>query len=196
VRGATLGGWWLATAPRPELGGVLLTGGASRRLGSDKATARLADGRTLAQHGAATLRSVCLHCIEVGPGVSGLTTVCEQPPGAGPLAAVLAGAAALGRAGVLVLAVDLPRVGPDVLHTLAATPGPAAIARADGRLQYVCACYGAEVLARATAAFAAGERGFRWLGPDDFVPVDFSAELFVDLDTPADAAALGVELRP
>ena len=82
-------------------------------MGTDKALLEV-DGRTLAERAAAVLRAVCDPVLEVGPGVSGLPAVREDPPGAGPLAALGAGAAELARGGhagpVLVLAVDMPFV--------------------------------------------------------------------------------------
>src|SRR5712692_7095438 len=91
--------------------GVLLTGGASRRMGRDKALL-VVDGRTLAERGAELLAAVADPVVEVGPGHSGLAAVQEDPPGSGPLAGLCAGAAELGRLGhdgsVLLLAVDMP----------------------------------------------------------------------------------------
>ena len=90
------------------LGGLLLTGGASRRMGEDKALIEVG-GRRLVDHAAALLTAVADPVIEVGPGWSGLPAVREDPPGSGPLAALGAGAASLRAAGhdgaVLVLAV-------------------------------------------------------------------------------------------
>src|SRR5918996_3934052 len=97
---------------RPDaIGGLLLTGGASRRMGEDKALIEVG-GRRLVDHAAALLTAVADPVIEVGPGWSDLPAVREDPAGSGPLAALGAGAAALRAAGhdgpVLVLAVDMP----------------------------------------------------------------------------------------
>ena len=77
------------------MAGVLLTGGASRRMGTDKARL-VVNGETLAARSARVLTAVCDPVVEVGPGVSGLPAVLEEPPGAGPLVALLAGVGALG----------------------------------------------------------------------------------------------------
>ncbi|MGH8991628.1 MAG: molybdenum cofactor guanylyltransferase, partial [Acidimicrobiia bacterium] len=119
--------------------GLLLTGGASRRMGRDKALLEVA-GRGLAERGASVLAAVCDPVLEVGPGVSGLPAVREEPPGEGPLAALGAGAAELSRRGhggaVIVLAVDMPFVGAALLRLLADRPGPAtAVPRAGGQPQ-------------------------------------------------------------
>ena len=93
-----------------QVAGVLLTGGASRRMGTDKARI-VVNGETLAARAARVLSAVCDPVIEVGPSVSGLPAVQEDPPGAGPLVALLAGVGALGNPRtVVLLACDLPFV--------------------------------------------------------------------------------------
>jgi molybdopterin-guanine dinucleotide biosynthesis protein A len=85
--------------------------------------------------------------IEVGPGHSGLAAVQEEPPGAGPVVAMLAGADALGVDRIVLLGVDLPRVGAPLLEYLAYRPGrPTAVPTIGGRLQLVCARYGRDAL--------------------------------------------------
>jgi molybdopterin-guanine dinucleotide biosynthesis protein A len=147
--------------------GLLLTGGASRRMGTDKALIEV-DGRRLVERAADALRAVADPVIEVGPGWSGLRAVREDPPGSGPLAAVAAGAAALRSAGhhgpVLVLAVDMPRAGVELLRLLAERPGPpTAVPRAGGYAQVLCARYGPEALAAVDRLLAAGGRSLRGL---------------------------------
>src|SRR3954470_9716556 len=97
-----------------QMAGVLLTGGASRRMGTDKARL-VVSGETLAARSARVLASVCDPVVEVGPGVSGLPVVQEEPPGAGPLVALLAGVGALGEPKtVILLACDLPNVSSEL----------------------------------------------------------------------------------
>lgn len=128
------------------VGGVLLTGGGSRRLGRDKATLEVG-GRTLAERAAGVLAPAVEEAIEVGPGHSGLPAVREDPAGAGPAAALVAGADALGTDHVVLLAVDLPLVDTPLLAFLAHRGGrPTAIPLVDGRLQLVCARYGPDAL--------------------------------------------------
>ena len=76
---------------------LLLTGGASRRLGRDKASLSLG-ATTLAERTAGLLMQVARPVIEVGPGHTGLVHVREAPAGGGPLAAMAAGWAELTRA--------------------------------------------------------------------------------------------------
>ena len=94
------------------------------------------------------LASVCDPVVEVGPGVSGLPAVREEPPGAGPLVALLAGVGALGEpSSVILLACDLPNVSPELLRLLVEWPGSGTVIPVvDGRFQYACARYGAATL--------------------------------------------------
>jgi molybdopterin-guanine dinucleotide biosynthesis protein A len=194
----------------PGLAGILLTGGASRRLGTDKA-ALVADpavGETLAARATRILRQVCGGpVLEAGDGVSGLPAVREEPRGAGPLAALAAAGAELRARGhhgpALLLAVDMPRVDTALLELLGAWAGaPTVVPRAGGHLQPVCARYGAEAMLAAESLVVAGLRPFRdLLEVVDHDVVDeavWSAvaghDPFADVDTPGDAARLGIAL--
>jgi molybdenum cofactor guanylyltransferase len=184
------------------VGGILLTGGASRRLGVDKATLVL-DGETLAARAARILRACCEHVVEVGDGWSELPAVHEEPRGSGPLAALVAGAAALaeaGRDGVILLGCDLPFAAP-VVGALAAEPGAGTVIPRDssGRDQYVCARYSEAALREAFALVASGAASLRSLVsalPDESVRfiAGFDPELLADVDEPADAARIGIRL--
>ena len=106
-----------------QIAGVLLTGGASTRMGIDKARL-VVNGESLAARAARVLSAACDPVIEVGPSVSGLPAVQEDPPGAGPLVALLAGVGALGNPRVVVLlACDLPFVEAPLLQLLVEWPG-------------------------------------------------------------------------
>jgi molybdopterin-guanine dinucleotide biosynthesis protein A len=193
------------------IGGLLLTGGASRRMGRDKALIEV-DGQRLVDRAAAVLQAVADPLVEVGPGWSALPAVREDPPGTGPLAALAAGAAALRAAGhdgpVLVLAVDMPRVGVELLRFLAGRTGPAtAVPRAGGHPQPMCARYGPDVLAAVDERLAAGGRSLRdlletlagsgaveWVEPEEWEPVA-GPDAFSDVDTPEDLRRLGEALQ-
>jgi molybdopterin-guanine dinucleotide biosynthesis protein A len=185
------------------VGGVLLTGGASRRLGTDKATI-VFDGETLAARAARVLAVVCDPVVEVGPGVSGLRAVREDPPGAGPLAALVAGADALGRdAPVLLLACDMPFVDVALLELLATWPGEGTVVPVAGeRVQYTCARYGTATLDRARTAMAEGGRALKQVVDGAATLVDESQwravaplHAFADVDTPDDLARWRSEPR-
>jgi molybdopterin-guanine dinucleotide biosynthesis protein A len=190
----------------PACAALLLTGGASRRFGAPKAEVQV-DGERLADRNARLLAAVAAPVLEVGPGYSGLDAVREDEPGAGPLAGVAAGGAALtargaGEQSVLVLAVDLPFVDPAFLHTLAAAPAAdAVVPRVDGRAQPLCARYSPAALARAALLVDAGARSMqalldaltvRWLDEPEWSAVA-TAQCFVDVDTPDDARRVGLQ---
>jgi molybdopterin-guanine dinucleotide biosynthesis protein A len=189
-----------------DCAGLLFTGGASRRLGVDKATL-LVRGERLVDRAGRLLGEVCAPVLEVGPGHGALASVREDPPGAGPLAALVAGAAALierGHAGPTVaLAVDLPFVDAALLRWLVEHEAPSTVVPiVDGTPQVLCARYGAEALAAAPALLASGARSLRALL--DVVSVHeagesewgayASTDAFADVDTPADATRAGLEL--
>jgi molybdopterin-guanine dinucleotide biosynthesis protein A len=183
-----------------QMAGVLLTGGASSRMGSDKALL-VVNGETLAARSARVLAAVCDPVIEVGPNVSGLPAVQEDPAGAGPLVALLAGAGALGDARpVVLLACDLPFVEPALLRLLVEWPGTGTvIPEVDGRLQYACARYGGATLDAAKVALRAGEsslRGVAGSGVETLTQSEWGAvadaRAFADLDTPEDVQRLGL----
>lgn len=186
--------------------GLLLTGGASRRLGRDKALVAVG-GRPCAVVVGERLALATSPVVEVGPGRSGLAAVTEEEPGRGPLAAIAAGWRVLvgqGHAGpCLVLACDLPRVPVSLLRMLAEWPGEETVVPvSDGVPQTLCARYSALALARAGPLVADGARSVRaLLEADPGGPVLVAsrtwrsvapADAFADLDTPADLRRLGL----
>lgn len=187
------------------LGGIVLTGGGSRRLGTDKASLVL-DGETLAARAARLLTVHCDLAVEVGPGHTGLDAVRESPPGSGPLAALAAGAGALLRAGalagVVVLACDLPFAEP-ALAAVVGAPSAALVVPVDagGRRQYVCARYGPGVVLRAIELVGSGSRALYELvatvpAADVLELTGFAPEVLADVDTEADARRLGIPVPP
>jgi molybdopterin-guanine dinucleotide biosynthesis protein A len=186
------------------MAGVLLTGGASRRMGTDKARL-VVNGESLAVRSARVLRAACDPVIEVGPGVSGLPAVEEAPRGGGPLVALLAGVGALGNPrAVVLLACDLPFVEPVLLRLLVERPGWGTVVPVvDGRFQYACARYGAAAFDEAAASLRHGASSLRgiagtdceYLNESDWGAV-VSARAFADVDTPADLERLGLYPNP
>jgi molybdopterin-guanine dinucleotide biosynthesis protein A len=89
---------------------------------------------------------------------AGVGLVSEDPPGAGPVAAIAAGLAQVSAPVCVVLAADLPFVtGAHVAQLLAALEGPAAVAvDGDGREQPLLAAYDTAALRRALPDEPAG----------------------------------------
>ncbi len=174
-------------------------------MGVDKA-GLVVDGETLAVRGGRLLGSECSPAIEVGDGRSGLPSVRERPSGSGPLAALAAAGQALRTRGhdgpALVLAVDLPRVDAPLVRWLRDHPVRRRWCPGRRRLQLVCARYGGDALLAAESLVIGGLRSLRDLL--EVVAYDIVDETemgrvarpdaFADIDTPADATSLGIEL--
>jgi len=110
----------------------VLVGGHSRRMGRPKALLRLADGRTFLEHVASVAGEVAGEVVLLGaaaqipPGLTGLPTLPDQTPDAGPLAGLRSLLEYAGERWTLLLACDLPRLHADVLRRLlAAAPADA-----------------------------------------------------------------------
>jgi molybdopterin-guanine dinucleotide biosynthesis protein A len=111
------------------LGAIILTGGASSRMGADKATL-VWDGRRAVDLLADLSRALGAKVtVTAGAATYGLAAAREDPPGGGPVAGIVAGAAALRAQGcdrAVVLAVDAPTLGVDDLAPLFAADEPGA----------------------------------------------------------------------
>ncbi len=173
-------------------------------MGFDKA-ALLLDGERLADRAARVLTTACEPVLEIGPGHSHLPAVAEEPPGQGPLAALVTGAReqrARGHSGALILlAVDLPFVDAPLLQLLDNRPASEITAPvASGEPQSCCARYAPEALALATRLHAKGERSLRALFASSTVDLVAEADwraiaparALDDLDTPDDLARHGL----
>lgn len=180
----------------PGVAGLLLTGGASRRMGSDKA-GLLVDGRPLGAVTADLLRHVVSPVLEVGPGWTSLPSVEEEPRGAGPLVAIAAGAGALTERGhtgpVVVVATDLPRLGLSFLRRLAAHPSALSVVPVvAGRPQWLASRWSPQALVLARRLVAGGERRMTALDQNiEWLDEPQWADQLVDVDTPADLERLG-----
>jgi molybdopterin-guanine dinucleotide biosynthesis protein A len=143
---------------RPELGGIVLTGGAAVRFqGADKASIEVA-GVTLLEHVLGALGEVP-DVVVVGPEVvtsRPVTFLREDPPGGGPAAGLLAGVRGFPRAPrqVAVVAVDMPLVTTATVRRLmlSAEEDGAVLVDDDGRVQYLCALYRTDALLAAAPA--------------------------------------------
>lgn len=109
---------------------VVLTGGSSRRLGRDKATAHVGGRRLVDRILAEVPPDVPV--VIVGPSLDAMARpvrfVREDPPGSGSLAAIGAGLAEVRTPLVGMIAADMPFAGPvvaEALSRLAHEPAPA-----------------------------------------------------------------------
>jgi molybdopterin-guanine dinucleotide biosynthesis protein A len=128
--------------------GIVLAGGASRRLGLDKALLELR-GASLAAAAAERLAAVCAEVAVADRGRGVLPGFPSLPDGLGrgPAAGILGAAAAWPGRPLLVLACDLPRVPAVLLAELARSEGfDWAVPRWSGGVEPLCALYGPKAL--------------------------------------------------
>jgi len=196
------------TVSGPGAAGLLLTGGASSRMGADKSGLVLEGfDETLAERSGRLLAAAVAPgpALEVGPGVSGLRRAAGygvDDPGEGPLTAVVAGRRALEKAGwagaVLVLATDLPAVTLEALRWLVGFPATGSVVPVvGGRRQPLVARWCPADLDRAAELAGRGERSLRQVFGPGTCFVDeaafgevATAAAFSDVDTPAELEAL------
>lgn len=184
---------------------AVLAGGASRRMGRDKATLAVG-GVELASLALAAAARVAHPVVLVAPEGHPARRVAAPAvadPGLGPLAALAAALDALEAEHVLVLAGDHPGLRVELLaHLVALAGGAEAVAcRRGPRLEPLVAVYErvpALAAARARLAGPAGGRSLTGLLADlgtlvveepEWRRLDPDGRSFVDLDDPADLAA-------
>lgn len=161
----------------------MLTGGSASRLGEPKADAVLA-GRRLVDHLLDQIPAE-VPVVLVGPDpqvARAVTVTREDPPGAGPAAAIKAGVLAVGTSLVAVMAVDMPFCVPVVAGLRDELAGfDAVVPVTDGHRQGLSAMYRTEALRRADVA--PGSSVAALLDQLDVMEVDRPAELLADIDT-------------
>jgi molybdopterin-guanine dinucleotide biosynthesis protein A len=111
----------LETGPWPHTG-VVLAGGASRRMGRPKHELKLPDGRTMLEVVAGVLREVCARVVVTGDIETDLQRVVDLRPDQGPLGGIEAILASGLDAQYLVCPCDMPLVTGPLLQRLT---GPA-----------------------------------------------------------------------
>jgi molybdopterin-guanine dinucleotide biosynthesis protein A len=187
----------------PELSAVILAGGRAARLGGIDKPGLQVRGRTLlATVVAAASGAGVGRIIVVGPERPDLAVrfVREDPPGAGPFAALRCGLSQLGDPGgpsgpVAVLAADLPFLrAAHVRALLAATEDDrgAVLVDDEGYPQWLAGCWPGRTLAAAAAGYTGSSlRGLMApLSPAQVViePVPGQPPPWLDCDTEADLA--------
>jgi molybdenum cofactor guanylyltransferase len=160
--------------------GLVLAGGASRRMGRDKALLVLDPGHPGETLAAAAARRLALVCAEVLVADRGRATVPGLPslpdgPGRGPAAGLLGAAAARPGRPLLVLACDLPAVPEALLAGLAeiASGADLALPRWSGGLEPLCAVWGPAALARLAGRVERGLYALHPLATDEELNVRF-----------------------
>ncbi len=172
---------------RDDLTGVLLVGGASSRFGSPKALARL-HGETLAERAWRTLGEACEHRLAVGKAADRLELpfpiVDDGSEERAAMVGLRAGLAAAPTDLCVVLPVDCPCMTPEALLLLAEACREAAVPQS-GPLP------GAYRRGTLPALESAGLSIRRALEGLDVAVVELDPVLLLNVNTPADLAALG-----
>jgi molybdenum cofactor guanylyltransferase len=180
---------------------IVLAGGRGERMGGPKASMPFLES-TLLEHAVGLVTQAGCAPVVVAvrsdtpvPALPADVTVVVDPPGdEGPLAA-LERALEESPQGLdtVVLACDLPNVGPVVARLLAVDPGVAAVARDDhGRWQPMCCRVPRDAaLVVVSAALRAGQRRMAALVEGlEPVAVDATDDELVNLNAPEDLATL------
>lgn len=177
--------------PRPI--GVVLAGGASTRMGRDKALLEI-EGETLAVRAARLLGEVCGEVLTADAGRFGGI---PDGPGRGPAAGLLGAARAKPGRSLLVLAVDLPFVPMPLLEELASSDADLAVPSWSGGVEPLCALYGPAALAVLEQRVGRGELSLwslpetpglsvRRLGEAELRRFGDPARMFLNLNRPED----------
>lgn len=178
----------------PVFDAIVLAGGRGSRLGGIDKSALVHRGSTLLEHSLAAVADA-RRVVLVGdrPAPHGVIGAVEDPPGAGPAAAVAAGLAALGDPAplVAVLASDVPEVV-TAFAQLRTCGAPAVAVDPEGFRQHLLALYpGPELMARTQQGAQEG-RSMREL-VDGLVVQEVAVDVD-DVDRPEDAARFGIDL--
>jgi molybdopterin-guanine dinucleotide biosynthesis protein A len=192
------------STPSKSVAAILLSGGASSRMGRDKTQIVIA-GEMLAVRTARILLDVVETAFEVGPGTSGLPATLEDPPRQGPLVAIAAGVEMLRERGhhgsALVIACDLPQLSAPLLQLLVEWDAPGSVVPVvRGRPQPLCAKWGRLDLDQTSKLVELGERSLRHLTAQPDVRLleenDWrhvaDEDVFFDVDVPADLERFGL----
>lgn len=187
---------------------LVLAGGASRRMGTDKRAVPIDGTPMLLRTIERLVGSPVLVVIDPRhppdpPLPAHVRILADTRPGEGPFAALEAGLAAVADPIVVVIAADMPWIEPAVLRLLAtrleaqADADVACLADEDGARPLPLAVRRAPTLARLTPLLDAGERRLRALlpgalvlPPDAWLPLDPDRGTLRDVDTPADLVAV------
>jgi len=179
--------------------GIVLAGGAGRRLGGAHKPGLVVGDRSLLDVSIDALVGAATTIVAgpTQPTQRAVRWVCETPPGGGPVAALAAGLRSVTAPAVVVLAADLPFVTAKAVQQLVDGLGTAAAAVAvddAGRDQPLLACYRSVALSAALPASPTGEAirtvttRLAAAGEIHRLRLDTDPPATVDCDTAADLA--------
>lgn len=146
--------------------GIIVCGGQSRRMGSDKAQLEIL-GRTMLQRAIDWLQPLCSPLLlACGPveryAEVGLPMVLDSEPNSGPVAGIIAGLEAIPTTHALVVACDMPflseAIGSALLERASAERLDVCLLASERGLEPLCGVYSAECASYMRAASAAGRR--------------------------------------
>ncbi|WP_255502919.1 molybdenum cofactor guanylyltransferase [Mycolicibacterium sp. CH28] len=179
------------------LAAVVLAGGASRRMGRDKATLVHPDGgTTMVEHTVSVLGSRCAPVFVIAAPGQPLPELAadvlrDEVRGLGPLLATSRGLRAAAEAGLpraFVSAVDMPFLSVDLVDELVAYAGVDIVLPWDGRDHYLAGIYRTELAEHIDALVAAGNRSMRALAETVVTQrvVIPASRVLANVNTPAD----------
>ena len=177
------------------LAGAVLAGGASRRMGTDKALIRVG-GVTMVERAVAALeaagarRTIVVGGADAALRKLGLGFVADRRPGEGPLAGIITALEAVEQPILAIMACDLLDPSPDGVRFVHDRLGEAdvAVPVVDGREQWLHSVWRRTTLPSLERAFAAGVRAPRRALEGLAVARvgDGEARWFADADRPED----------
>ena len=189
-----------------RLEGAVLCGGASRRMGQDKAALPHPSGGSWLSHAAALLSQVCPSVAvcsqhsrhaDLITGLERVALTLEPAPAQGPLHALPLILPRGSESALLVAPVDMPQLNRCTLESLIAqwrhAPCQAAVAHDGERLQPLLGIYpgGSEQRTGLAEVLASGERRWQaWLATIPHQAVVLPAQPLINANTPAERARL------
>lgn len=157
---------------RVPLAAVVLAGGASRRMGRDKATVPHPRGGTMVEHTVSAVSRRCAPVFVVAapgqalPDLGEARVLRDEARGVGPLLATGRGLRAAAEAGLeraFVCAVDMPELSDEVIDQLAGYVGVDVVLPWDGREHYLAGIYRTALADHIDGLIGSGQRAMRAL---------------------------------